>query len=96
MTSRDFVYWLQGYFEILDPKNQGSALPIGPLQAQCIREHLALVFQHEINPPVPKVVTYVPPHHTEPFSDEGRKQWQDLMNTSTSKFDPLTGTWAVC
>lgn len=46
MTSRDFCYWLQGYFEIAVP-------PIGELdknQIECIRKHLALVFKHEIDP----------------------------------------------
>lgn len=43
MTSRDFCYWLQGYFEL------GG----GVLSAEhtlCIKRHLALVFKHEIDP----------------------------------------------
>jgi hypothetical protein len=105
MTSRDFVYWLQGYFEILDPKNQGGALPLGPMQAQCIREHLALVFKHELAPkpaaypvgttmPQPKVKV-VPPYHTETFDKTAQKHWQDLMQ-SAKPIDQqswLTGTW---
>jgi hypothetical protein len=52
MTSRDFVYWLQGYFEILGSTgnrdtNEG-ALTSG--QVECIRKHLAMVFIHEIDP----------------------------------------------
>jgi hypothetical protein len=46
MTSRDFCYWLQGYFEI-------AVAPIGELdknQIDCIQKHLALVFKHEIDP----------------------------------------------
>lgn len=51
MTPRDFAYWLQGYFELLDPKGTSAhVLPLAPAQAQCIREHLALVFKH-IDPP---------------------------------------------
>ena len=45
MTSRDFVYWLQGYFEILD-----CDLPMTAEQVSRIRRHLALVFAHEIDP----------------------------------------------
>lgn len=45
MTSRDFCYWLQGYFEI---HGVGDALK--PSQLECIRRHLALVFKHEIDP----------------------------------------------
>jgi hypothetical protein len=61
MTSRDFCYWLQGYFEVLDPDNENAKvtagddryvpyIPLGPKQIKCIREHLALVFKHEIDP----------------------------------------------
>ena len=43
MTSRDFAYWLQGYFEINDPKT------INKEQTQIIKNHLNLVFKHEID-----------------------------------------------
>lgn len=46
MTSRDFVYWLQGYFEISDAKN------INEQQIQVIKNHLNLVFKHEIDPSI--------------------------------------------
>lgn len=50
MTSRDFCYWLQGYIE-LDPLRSGSQkLELSAEQAICIRQHLALVFKHEIDP----------------------------------------------
>ena len=45
MKSRDFVYWLQGFFEL-----NGSNDPISPLQTQLIKDHLAMVFVHEIDP----------------------------------------------
>lgn len=48
MNSRDFVYWLQGYFEISDPNNDG--LSIDEDGVGMIRKHLALVFKHEIDP----------------------------------------------
>lgn len=44
MTSRDFCYWLQGYFEV----SEGGSLTAA--QAECVKRHLALVFKHEIDP----------------------------------------------
>ena len=44
MTSRDFCYWLQGYFEIEDPEEVNSK------QLDMIQKHLSLVFKHEIDP----------------------------------------------
>ena len=44
MTSRDFCYWLQGYFEI------GGPADLSVEQAEIIRKHLGLVFVHEIDP----------------------------------------------
>lgn len=45
MTSRDFCYWLQGFFEIADPK-QGLSQD----QLEMIKRHLNMVFIHEIDP----------------------------------------------
>ena len=44
MESRDFVYWLQGFFEVAEPKQLNAR------QVQLIRAHLNLVFKHEIDP----------------------------------------------
>jgi len=44
MTSRDFAYWLQGFFEISDAKE------ITETQTEMIKKHLALVFKHDIDP----------------------------------------------
>lgn len=44
MTSRDFAYWLQGYFEIHGPGMLSSP------QVEVIQKHLSLVFVHEIDP----------------------------------------------
>lgn len=44
MTSRDFAYWLQGFFEISNPET------ITAEQTKMIQKHLALVFKHEIDP----------------------------------------------
>ena len=45
MTSRDFCYWLQGYFEVANDHKEG----LTKKQAEQIRNHLALVFKHEID-----------------------------------------------
>lgn len=44
MTSRDFAYWLQGFFEVSDAEE------INPKQTEIIKNHLDLVFKHEIDP----------------------------------------------
>ena len=45
MTSKDFAYWLQGFFELADPNT-----PLTEKQVQTIKNHLKLVFLHEIDP----------------------------------------------
>ena len=44
MKARDFAFWLQGYFEVSQPKQ------IGENETEMIKKHLALVFKHEIDP----------------------------------------------
>lgn len=44
MTSRDFAYWLMGYFELTDDSE------LHKYQVDLIKRHLALVFKHEIDP----------------------------------------------
>ncbi|MHB8407879.1 MAG: hypothetical protein ACYDHY_07335 [Acidiferrobacterales bacterium] len=46
MTSRDFCYWLQGFFEISSSSDKGVTAE----QAEIIKRHLSLVFKHEIDP----------------------------------------------
>jgi hypothetical protein len=52
MTSRDFCYWLQGYFEIActDKNKEQIAKSLSYEQTECIRNHLNMVFKHEIDP----------------------------------------------
>ncbi len=45
MTSRDFCYWLQGYFELSSAEGG-----LNEEQADTIEKHLAMVFKHEIDP----------------------------------------------
>lgn len=47
MTSRDFCFWLQGYFEVGNPKE------LSQQQTEMIKRHLSLVFKHEIDPSMP-------------------------------------------
>ena len=47
MTSRDFCFWLQGFFEIAKP------MQLGPNEIELIEKHLKLVFVHEIDPSMP-------------------------------------------
>lgn len=48
MQSRDFCFWLQGFFELSAKSNAGCALSVH--QVNLIRSHLGLVFAHEIDP----------------------------------------------
>jgi len=47
MRSRDFCYWLQGYFELT---KKGEGVFMTGEQILCIEKHLNLVFKHEIDP----------------------------------------------
>ncbi len=47
MKSRDFCYWLQGFFELSEYKT------ITAEQAEVIKGHLTMVFIHEIDPSFP-------------------------------------------
>lgn len=46
MKSRDFCYWLQGFFEV------SGSVHIDEKQTQQIKNHLNLVFKHEIDPSI--------------------------------------------
>ncbi len=52
MTARDFCYWLQGKLEI-DQAGQSPAAGLTPAQVEVIRNHLNLVFIHDIDTPDP-------------------------------------------
>jgi hypothetical protein len=47
MTSRDFCYWLQGFFEL--GGTEAAQKGLTPAQAECVARHLRLVFAHEID-----------------------------------------------
>lgn len=44
MTPVEFCYWLQGFFEV------SEAEEVTPKQTEMIKNHLALVFHHSIDP----------------------------------------------
>lgn len=44
MTSRDFCYWLQGYFEL------SGTTTLDAKQSELVKKHLHMVFYHEIDP----------------------------------------------
>lgn len=54
MQSRDFCYWLQGFFEVqsatFNENNKPEATGLTAPQVSMIRNHLNLVFAHEIDP----------------------------------------------
>ena len=55
MNSRDFCFWLQGYFEL--EQSALASSPTGkpgltPASTEKIRQHLAMVFLHEIDPQI--------------------------------------------
>lgn len=48
MTSRDFCYWLQGWFELNETIDHREGAT--PETIDMIKRHLALVFKHELDP----------------------------------------------
>ena len=68
MRSRDFAYWLQGFFEISDTNT------LSEKQVHLIKQHLNLVFKHEIDPSM---------------GDEKHQQELNTIHNSLSGRDPL-------
>lgn len=50
MTSRDFCYWLQGFFEITSMNLSRDGIDLSEEQVDMIKDHLEMVFKHEIDP----------------------------------------------
>lgn len=54
MNSRDFCYWLQGFFEVgsmaLAENQKPEVAGLTAAQVSMIRNHLNMVFVHEIDP----------------------------------------------
>lgn len=75
MTSRDFCYWLQGFFEL-----HGSDISLDATQAELVRAHLAMVFKHEIDPShgSPEHVKELSDLHEGPKDEAARKRIEEL------------------
>lgn len=54
MTARDFVYWLQGYFEL-----GGGADGLSRDQVKMVKDHLGLVFKHEASSEAPATASKI-------------------------------------
>lgn len=70
MTSRDFCFWLQGYFEIQGnrPTQEPESLyGLNESQIEMIRRHLSMVFKHEIDP------SMGPPSHQDALNHAHQK-----------------------
>ncbi len=78
MTSRDFAYWLQGFFELTNSET------ITKEQTLMIKKHLSLVFVHEIDPSMgdkahQQILNEI--HHT-------KKQFPDTEEEAIQYFGP--------
>lgn len=62
MQAKDFCFWLQGMFEVVDPKELTSE------QVAIIKQHLALVFKHD-----PTMAHPAPPTTLRPFLEPLRE-----------------------
>jgi len=80
MTSRDFCYWLQGFFEL----GTDGSYALDEKQTASIRAHLALVFKHEIDP------LAGPPEHQKALNEihEAAKQLAPVTNGRPEPFGP--------
>lgn len=86
MKSRDFCYWLQGYFEIEgnQPRPPEFGATLNSEQIKMIRNHLAMVFKHEIDPS-----NGTPEHNKELAKVHGGK-FDGIPIEMLGKFDPTT------
>lgn len=89
MTSRDFVYWLQGFFEIANPKT------IDAERVEMIQKHLNLVFIHEIDPSInanhsQEVIEKMDEVHNPSLQELGKKYNFPVVDLSPN-FGPSPG-----
>lgn len=87
MQSRDFVFWMQGFFELSPPG------PLSVQQVEMIKAHLALVFQHD--PSIPKQEMTHPVSPQNPVGVEYWKQMQDAYQTRGIGA-PNSGAASIC
>ena len=80
MTSRDAVFWLQGYLELAEP-GQGLTAK----QVDIIRRHLNLVFIHEIDPSMGD------DKHQAKLNEAHAPEPSETTETSKPTFKPSSG-----
>ena len=85
MTSRDFCYWLQGFFELTAAGRHPEDGSLTNVQGDTIRRHLALVFKHEIDP------SAGPPEHQAALNAIHAPDGQPVSNATTTSARPPSG-----
>jgi predicted PolB exonuclease-like 3'-5' exonuclease len=94
MTSRDFAFWLQGFFEITGTNK------IDEGQAEMIKNHLNLVFKHEIDPSLngskskEEVQDLQDIHDGKPLPEKDQAAVDYLNGVFTNKPHKLHGGWS--
>lgn len=86
MGSRDFCFWLQGYFEI-----QGDPKAMSKEQVAVVQNHLALVFKHEIDPSIGP-----PAHQVELNAVHAGQQSTGESSPKIGGTDPVSGATMRC
>jgi hypothetical protein len=86
MTERDFVYWLQGFFEMANPTT------LTPEQVKMIKDHLGYVFEHK--QPAPAVAITPTVELTGPAKDYTKFLDQFRLGTGISVGG--TGGTTIC
>jgi|SRR5579859_1189278 len=94
MTARDFCYWLQGFFELSPAVGE-----LSQQQTEQIRNHLHMVFAHEIDPSMgdkdhQKKLTDIhspKPELTQAQKEQLEKDFKKALDESTKKFTDRFG-----
>lgn len=76
MTSRDFCFWLQGFFEI------SNNTEVTKEQVEIIKGHLGLVFKHEFGAKL-EHQPFVPQDQLDPKSQDVAKTMTDLLRSGS-------------
>jgi len=87
MTEKDFVYWLQGFFEIQDASNQTNSGELNNKQVKIIRDHLALVF-NKVTPNYPLDIVTWPITYC--YADGNRSVNTDAIHEMSNDKFPIT------
>ena len=84
MTTRDFCYWLQGLFELVETKT------LDEKQTQMIKNHLKIVFLVEANKGTKELQETLRKIHT--FEEESRKNIKKDKRKVKKPFGLMTPT----